>query len=98
MSTSSCGRRYEGRRCEGWPSILEAAASGGDLQDREEEHVAARCDGKSKERERKETQGETKAGRRAARGERGGSEKGKNERGGETGKRDEAEIQKVLTS
>lgn len=36
MSTSSCGRRYEGRRCEGWLSILEAAAaSGGDLQDRE---------------------------------------------------------------
>lgn len=35
--------------------------------------------------------------RRAARGARE-SEKGKNERGGETGKRDETEIQKVLTS
>lgn len=96
MSTSSCGRRYEGRRCEGWPSILEAAASGGDLQDREEEHVAARCDGKSKERERKETHREKR--RRGAAPREGSGEKGKNERGGETGKRDEAEIQKVLTS
>lgn len=58
----------------GVASILEAAASGGDLQDREE-HVAARCDGKSKERERKETQGETKAGRRAAPREGSGGER-----------------------
>lgn len=95
MSTSSCGRRYEGRRCEGWLAILEAASGGRDLQDREE-HVAARCDGRSKEREKGNAGRNEGAGRRAARGER--SEKGKNERGGETGKRDEAEIQKVLTS
>lgn len=58
----------------GVASILEAA-SGGDLAGQRGTHVAARCDGKSKERERKETQGETKAGRRAARGERGGAKR-----------------------
>lgn len=97
MSTSSCGRRYEGRRCEGWLAFWEAA-SGGDLQDREE-HVAARCDRKSKrerERKRREKRRRGAAPRRARRARE--SEKGKNERGGETGKRDEAEIQKVLTS
>lgn len=85
----------------GVAGILEAA-SGGDLAGQRGTHVAARCDGKSKEREKGNAgRNEGGAPRRAAphraRGARG-SEKGKNERGGETGKRDEAEIQKVLTS
>lgn len=49
-----------------------------------------------RERERKETHREKR--RRGAAPREGSGEKGKNERGGETGKRDEAEIQKVLTS
>lgn len=68
MSTLGCGRRYEGRRCEGWLAFWERRAG---RKSREEKGSA---------REMRE------------------SEKGKNERGGETGKRDEAEIQKVLTS
>lgn len=37
-------------------------------------------------------------GRERLREERGRAKRSKNERGGETGKRDEAEIQKILTS
>lgn len=69
----------------------------GRLAGQREEHAAARCDGKSKERERKRRE-KRRRGAAPREGSEGGSEKGKNERGGETGKRDEAEIQKVLTS
>lgn len=49
---------------------------------------------------RREIKGERNGGRELLHTARGArkSEKGKNERGGEMGKRDEAEIQKVLTS
>lgn len=77
MSTSSCGRRYEGRRCEGWLAFWERQAG---RKSRGEKGRAREMKAESCARRARE------------------SEKGKNERGGETGKRDEAEIQKILTS
>lgn len=58
----------------GVASILEAA-SGGDLQDREE-HVAARCDGKSKREKGNAERNEGGAGRRARGGGSEGERKG----------------------
>lgn len=89
MSTSSYGRRYEGRAdARDGRAFWERGAGGSQEHQRRD---AMRNQGRKRKRARE------KRGQRAARGARE-NEKGKNERGGETGERDEIEIQKVLTS